>query len=74
MNKPKNNILMVRKRLKLGQGELGQAFDPPLTQVAVSYHERGKRVPDVYQALRYSQVLGCSVEELFPILPLETGQ
>jgi len=67
MNIPNNNISSKRKEAGVKQADLGRAFDPPLSQVAVSYHERGKRLPDVYQALVYAQILGCTVEDLFPL-------
>jgi len=60
-----NNLRRYRRAVGLKQGDLGSRLEPALQQTAVSCHERGTRVPDVYQALQYASVLGCSVEDLF---------
>lgn len=64
-----NNLKRYRKARGLRQDALGVLISPPLQQSAVSGHERGTRTPDVYQALRYADVLGVTVEQLFPVEP-----
>lgn len=60
-----NRVRELRERAGLAQGQL--AAQAGITRQAVSAIESGGYVPNTVVALRLSQVLGCSVEDLFRI-------
>lgn len=60
----KNRIKDFRTAAGMTQKELAQRIG--VSEISVSDYERGRRFPRMTPLFRLTELLGCTVEDLFP--------
>ena len=58
-----NKIREFRKKKKLSQVDIAKIME--VKQNTISQWETGKRIPNVLQAMKLSEILGTSLESLY---------
>lgn len=65
----KNNLKNIREKRGITQIQVAQKVQ--ITERGYQYIEAGKRIPNVYLAIKIAKVLNSTVEELFPLSAAE---
>lgn len=60
-----NYLRKYRKAAKMTQAELAKAVGT--SPVVICRYETGKRIPKISTASRIAEVLGCKVDDIWPV-------